>query len=88
MYEVGPTTLPDGFTSRLLTRLPSYASSSSFSARDRSHHLQQLQGLSDLVDGLAEAEFERPPGMAYCPARRSLDDDISEILGLPNLGKL
>ena len=48
----------------------------------------QLQGLSDLFDQLAGAEFERLPGMAYCPARRSLDDGISKILGLPNLGKL
>ena len=48
----------------------------------------QLQAMSDLFDGLAEAEFERLPGMAYCPARRSLDDGISQILGLPNLDKL
>ena len=48
----------------------------------------QLQGLSDLFDGLVEAEFERLPGMAHCPARRSLDDGVSKILGLPNLGKL
>ncbi len=48
----------------------------------------QLQGLSDLFDQLTEAEFERLPGMAHCPARRSLDDGVSKILGLPNLGKL
>ena len=48
----------------------------------------QLQGLSDLFDQLREAEFERLPGMANCPARRSLDDGVSEVLGLPNLGKL
>ena len=48
----------------------------------------QLQGLSDLFDQLREAEFERLPGMANCPARRSLDDGVSNILGLPNLGKL
>ena len=48
----------------------------------------QLQGLSDLFDEMADAEFERLPGMANCPARRSLDDGISEILGLPNLAKL
>ena len=48
----------------------------------------QLQALSDLFDGLVEAEFERLPGMAHCPARRSLDDGLSEILGLPDLGKL
>ena len=27
-------------------------------------------------------------GMANCPAHRSLDDGVSKILGLPNLGKL
>ena len=48
----------------------------------------QLQGLSDLFDQLTEAEFERLPGMAHCPARRSLDDGVSEILRLPDLGKL
>ena len=48
----------------------------------------QLQGLSDLFDQLEGAEFERLPGMANCPARHSLDDGISRILGLPNLTKL
>ena len=48
----------------------------------------QLQGLSDLFDGLAAAEFERLPGMQHCPARRSLDDGVSRILGLPDLSKL
>ena len=48
----------------------------------------QLQGLSDLFDQLVDAEFERLPAMAYCPARRSLDDGVSQILGLPNLAKL
>ena len=48
----------------------------------------QLQGLSDLFGEMVEAEFERLPGMAHCPVRRSLDDGISEILGLPALGKL
>ena len=48
----------------------------------------QLQALADLFDSLSEEEFERLPGMAHCPARRSLDDGISEILGLPDLGKL
>ena len=48
----------------------------------------QLQRLSDLFDKMAEAEFERLPGMAHCPARQSLDDGVSEILGLPNLSKL
>ena len=48
----------------------------------------QLRRLSDLFDKMAEAEFERLPGMAHCPARQSLDDGVSEILGLPNLGTL
>ena len=48
----------------------------------------QREGLSDLFDQLADAEFERLPGMAYCPARRSLDDGVSKILGLPDLSKL
>lgn len=45
----------------------------------------QLAALSRLFDTLAEAEFERLPGMVDCPARRDLDDGLSEILGLPNL---
>ena len=45
----------------------------------------QLQALSDLFDELADAEFERLPGMADCPARSALDDGVSEILGLPDL---
>ena len=48
----------------------------------------QREGLSDLFDQLADAEFERLPGMAHCPARRSLDDGVSKILGLPDLSKL
>ncbi len=47
--------------------------------------LSQLQALSDLFDDLADAEFERLPGMADCPARSALDDGLSEILGLPDL---
>ena len=49
---------------------------------------KQLEGLSDLFDEMAEPEFERLSGMAHCPARQSLDDGLSEILGLPNLGTL
>ena len=49
---------------------------------------EQLKGLSDLFDEMAEAEFERLPGMAHCPARKFLDDGISRILGLPDLSKL
>ena len=45
----------------------------------------QQAGLSDLFDELAEAEFERLPGMAHCPARTALDEGVSEILGLPDL---
>ena len=48
----------------------------------------QRNDLSELFDEMAETEFERLPGMAHCPARRSLDDGISRILGLPDLGKL
>ena len=48
----------------------------------------QLQRLSDLFDEMSDAEFERLPGMAVCPARRRLDDGVSEILGLPDLGNL
>ena len=48
----------------------------------------QLKGLSDLFDELADAEFERLPGMADCPARTALDDGISDILGLPDLRRL
>ena len=49
---------------------------------------EQLIGLADLFDEMAEAEFERLPGMAHCPARQALDDGISRILGLPDLSKL
>ena len=48
----------------------------------------QMQNLSKLFDELSEDEFERLPGMEYCPARKRLDDGISEILGLPDLGTL
>ena len=48
----------------------------------------KLKGLSDLFDEVAEAEFQRLPGMAHCPARQTLDDGVSRILGLPSLGKL
>ena len=45
----------------------------------------QVKGLSDLFDELADAEFERLPGMADCPARTALDEGMSEILELPDL---
>ena len=54
----------------------------------RSLYSEQLKCLADLFDEITEGEFERLPGMAHCPARRSLDDGISAILGLPNLSKL
>ena len=48
----------------------------------------QLEALSKLFDDMSEDEFESLPGMADCPARRRLDDGISEILGLPDLDNL
>ena len=48
----------------------------------------QLQALAKLFDDMAEEEFERLPGMVNCPARRGLDEGISDILGLPNLDGL
>ena len=54
----------------------------------RSLSSEQIKGLSDLFDEMAESEFERLPGMAHCPARKFLDDGISRILGLPDLSKL
>ena len=48
----------------------------------------RLQDLTDLFDAVSEEEFERLPDMAYCLARKSLDDGVSEILGLPDLSKL
>ncbi len=48
----------------------------------------QRQAMSDLFDELADAEFERLPDMANCPARTALDNGLSEILGLPDLSRL
>ena len=48
----------------------------------------KLQAMSDLFDEMAEAEFDRLPGMASCQARRTLDDGMSRILGLSDLGTL
>ena len=48
----------------------------------------QLQALSELFDELTEAEFERLSAMAHCPARESLDNGLSRILGLPDLRNL
>ena len=47
-----------------------------------------LQAMSGLFDEMVEAEFQRLPGMVGCPSRRFLDDGISRILGLPDLGTL
>ena len=48
----------------------------------------QLQAMSDLFDQLAEADFERLPGMATCESRRTLDDGLSQVLSLPDLSTL
>ena len=48
----------------------------------------QLKGFSDLFDEMADAEFERLPGMVHCPTRQALDAGVSRILGLPDLSKL
>ena len=48
----------------------------------------KLQGMSNLFDEMLEAEFDRLPGMLNCQARRALDDGLSQILGLPDLGTL
>ena len=48
----------------------------------------QVQGLSNVLDGLAATDFERLPEMSSCSARKALDDGLSEVLGLPNLGTL
>lgn len=48
----------------------------------------QIQGLSNLLDGLATTDFERLPGMSRCPARKALDDGLSGVLGLPSLQTL
>ena len=48
----------------------------------------QLEDLSGLFDEMAEDEFDSLPNMANCPARKRLDDGLSEILGLPDLDNL
>ena len=48
----------------------------------------QLQALSELFDEIAGMEFRRLPAMAECPARGTLDDGLSAILGLPGLSAL
>ncbi len=48
----------------------------------------QLKAMADLFDELAEEEFERLPSMRECQSRRTLDDGLSRILGLPDLSSL
>ncbi len=54
----------------------------------RSLTSEQLSALSDLFDDLSDSEFERLPAMQECPTRKTLDDGLSEILGLPDLAVL
>ena len=49
---------------------------------------QHRRQLAQLFDTIAELEFDRLPNMVDCPARRALDDGLSQILGLPNLEPL
>ena len=48
----------------------------------------QRQNLSHLFDQLTDAEFQRLPALPHDPARRTLDDGLSQILNLPNLTTL
>ncbi len=48
----------------------------------------ELRALETLFDDLSDATFERLPAMADCPARKALDDGLSEILDLPDLAVL
>ena len=50
--------------------------------------VEQFHALSGLFDQIAQMEFERLPEMAECPARRALDDGMSDILRLPDLSRL
>ena len=54
----------------------------------RSCSPQQLAALDQLFDEVAEMEFLRLPEMAECPARRALDDGLSDVLDLPDLSVL
>ena len=54
----------------------------------RAFSAAQVQGVSTLFDGLATTDFGRLPGMSSCRARKALDDGLSRVLGLPNLGTL
>jgi len=48
----------------------------------------ERQALSRLFDQIAEAEFQQLPAMHYCPARRAIDEGLSEVLALPDLSTL
>lgn len=48
----------------------------------------QLGTLEALFDDLSEATFESLPGMTDCPARKTLDDGLSQVLDLPDLAVL
>ena len=48
----------------------------------------QLQAMAQLFDELADAEFDRLPAMADCPARQHLDAGLANILSLPDLSAL
>ena len=50
--------------------------------------VEQFHALSGLFDQIAQMEFERLPEIAECPARRALDDGMSDILRLPDLSRL
>ncbi len=49
---------------------------------------EQRSQLADLFDSSAHLSFERLPAMVDCPARKALDDGLSEILDLPDLAVL
>ena len=49
---------------------------------------EQLRRLVDLFDLVEKMEFARLSEMAECPARRALDDGLSDVLGLPDLSGL
>ncbi len=48
----------------------------------------QLRAMAQLFDDLGDAEFERLPAMADCPARQLLDRGLADILSLPDLSAL
>ena len=48
----------------------------------------QRAGLLNLFEQVVTTDFERLPAMENCAGRRALDEGISEILNLPELGSL